>query len=175
MSMRFLASSGFCLLIVAAILIICVLLFNKWLKYKERSMAFVLKQDNNKALASLRITAYERITIMLERITPQALVMRISPTAATAGNLQMQLMKAIREEFEHNVSLQIYVSQDCWNKVVKAKEDVSELIKVAFTKVNADSPAMELSRAILFLEQEVGNPSIQQALLAIRHEMAHHF
>jgi hypothetical protein len=175
MSMRFLACASFTLLIIAAILLVGVLLFNKWLKYKERSMAFALKQDNNKALASLRVTAYERITIMLERMTPQALVMRISPTAATAGNLQMQLIKAIREEFDHNVSLQIYVSQDCWMKVAKAKDDVSELIKVAFTKVSPDSPAMELSRAILLLEQEVGNPTIQQALLAVRQEMLRHF
>src|SRR5690606_16225757 len=108
MSMRFFACASFTLLIIAAILLIVVVLFNKWLKHKERSMAFALKQDNNKALASLRVTAYERITIMLERMTPQALVMRISPTAATAGNLQMQLIKAIREEFDHNVSLQIY-------------------------------------------------------------------
>jgi hypothetical protein len=48
-------------------------MYNAWLQLQERKWTFTLKQDNNKALSSLRITAYERLTVMLERITPQAI------------------------------------------------------------------------------------------------------
>ncbi|MFM9004957.1 MAG: hypothetical protein ACKOSR_05570, partial [Flavobacteriales bacterium] len=70
---------------------------------------FILKQDNNKARAPLRISAYERVIVMLERSTPQAMVMRLSSTASNAAYLHLDLSKALREEFEHNISLQMYV------------------------------------------------------------------
>lgn len=163
------------LVALAAIMIVITILFNRWLKFKERGWAFIMRQDNNKALASLRITAYERITIMLERITPQSLVMRHNQSTINAAMLQMELIKSIREEFDHNVSLQIYVSKECWEKVRRAKEETTELIKVAFTRVRPESPAIELSREILKLEATVTNSAIREALLGVRIEMAKYF
>jgi len=163
------------LVALAAIMIVIIILFNRWLKFKERGWAFIMRQDNNKALASLRITAYERITIMLERITPQSLVMRHNQSTINAAMLQMELIKSIREEFDHNVSLQIYVSKECWEKVRRAKEETTELIKVAFTRVRPESPAIELSREILKLEATVTNSAIREALLGVRIEMAKYF
>ena len=149
--------------------------FIKWLKHRERAWTFVMRQDNKKALAPLRISAYERIVVMLERISPQSLVMRHNINAVTASSLQMEIIKAIRAEFEHNVSLQMYVSSECWEKVRRAKDETSELIKVAFTKVRPESPAVELGREILQLEASVGNSAIQEALSGIRLEMAKYF
>ncbi|MFM7725181.1 MAG: hypothetical protein ACKO7B_00630, partial [Flavobacteriales bacterium] len=136
---------------------ILIYLFNSWIKHREKSWIFTLKQDNNKALAPLRISAYERIIVMLERSTPQAMVMRLSPTSSNAAYLHLDLSKALREEFDHNISLQMYVSDECWNKVKRAREETSELYKVAFTRVKADSPATEYAREILHLESAVGN------------------
>jgi len=160
---------------LAAVLIIAIVLFNKWLKHKERAWVFLLKQDNNKALAPLRISAYERIVVMLERISPQSLVMRHNMSTTSAAFLQMEIIKALREEFEHNISLQMYVSPDCWEKVKRARDETSELVKVAFTRVRPESPAMDLSREILKLEAAVGTSAIREALLGIRIEMARHF
>ncbi len=165
----------FVIAIIATVIIIVVTLFNKWLKQKERAWAFVLKQDNNKAMAPLRISAYERLVVMLERISPQSLVMRHSMNSSNATYLQMELIKSLREEFEHNISLQMYVSADTWEKIKRAKEETSELIKVAFTRVKHDGSAMELSREILQLEATVGNSAIREAILGIRIEMTKYF
>ncbi len=162
-------------IVIAGLGVAAIYCFNKWMRLKLHWHELEQVRENNKALASLRITAYERLTIMLERITPQALIMRLSPEASTAANLQMTLMRAIREEYEHNVSLQIYVSPECWSHIERAKEDVQELVKVAFSKVNPNGLPLELSRTILFMENEVGNYGIQRALLSIRQEMNLHF
>jgi hypothetical protein len=162
-------------LAIGALISILIYLFNTWIRHRERAWMFILKQDNNKALAPLRISAYERIIVMLERITPQAMVMRISATSSNAAYLHMDLTKALREEFEHNISLQMYVSDECWNKVKRAREETGELYKVAFTRVKADSSATEYAREILHLEATVGNSAIREALLAVRAEMAKHF
>lgn len=175
MSIRAILLLFLTVILLAILLWVLVIQFNKWLRYKERLMAFQLRQDNNKAMSGLRITAYERITVMLERIAPEALVMRLSPGARSASQLQMELMRAVREEFEHNISLQIYVSQRCWKDVEKARDQVSELIKVAYTKVAPNAPAMELSRTILFLENEVGSSGLHDALNAVRQEMSEYF
>lgn len=163
------------LVAIAAVLLVAILLFQQWLKHRERQWAFVLRQDNNKALAPLKISAYERLVIMLERISPQSLVMRHVAGTNSSGMLQLELVRAIREEFEHNVSLQMYVSQECWDKVRKAREETAELVRIAFTRVRPDSPAMDLAREIMELDNKVGNSSVKDALLAIRIEMAKHF
>jgi hypothetical protein len=150
-------------------------MYTRWLQLQERKWAFVLKQDNNKALSPLRISALERLTVMLERITPQALVMRHNTGGQTSLSLQLELVRAVREEFEHNVSLQIYVSAECWERVVAAKEETTQLIKIAFTRLPTGHSALELSGEILRIEAEVGNPAIRQAIQALRIEMARHY
>ena len=93
--------------VAGATLAVGYAMYRSWLQLQERKWAFILKQDNNKALAALRITAFERLTVMLERITPQALVMRHNTGGLTAQSLQLDLVRAVSEEFEHHVSLQI--------------------------------------------------------------------
>ncbi|MFM7310674.1 MAG: hypothetical protein ACKOZY_08705, partial [Flavobacteriales bacterium] len=112
--------------IVLFLLVACVALvwfaFMRLMKHRERAWVFTIKQDNNKSLAPLRLSAYERLVIMLERITPQSLIMRHHIQASNAGMLQRDLIRAILEEFEQNISLQVYVSLGCWEKVVRARE-----------------------------------------------------
>lgn len=163
------------ILAAGALISVLIYLFNIWIKHRERSWMFALKQDNNKALAPLRISAYERIIVMLERITPQAMVMRVSANSSSAAFLHIDLTKALREEFEHNISLQMYVSDECWNKVKRAREETGELYKVAFTRVKADSSAAEYAREILHLEATVGNSAIREAIMAVRSEMTKYF
>ncbi len=161
--------------VAGATLAVGYAMYRSWLQLQERKWAFILKQDNNKALAALRITAFERLTVMLERITPQALVMRHNTGGLTAQSLQLDLVRAVREEFEHNVSLQIYVSPECWQRIIDAKEETAQLIKIAHTRLPAGHSALELSGEILRIEAEVGNPAIRAALHAIRVEMARHY
>jgi hypothetical protein len=161
-------------LVVSAFILTLVLayrMFQSWIFHKEKDWAFQLKAENNKALSSLRLTACERVIIMLERITPTSLVMRQNVSGKTAGALQLELIKSIREEFELNVSLQMYVSEPTWNSVRAAKDEVIELVRIAFTKVTPDSPAMELSREIFLLEAQTNNGTIKAALAAIRREI----
>lgn len=162
-----LITAGIVLIVLIAALF---LFFERWTKHREREWMFLLKAENNKAMAPLRISAIERLVVMLERITPTSLVMRHSG-ASSSGVLQLELVRAIREEFEHNVSLQMYVSSWCWERIIKAKEDTAELVKVAFTRVAPDAKAMELSREIFRLEAAVGNASIKDALAALRAEI----
>lgn len=114
---------------------------------KQRKLELLL--DNQKITTPIRLQAYERITLFLERITPDSLIMRVMNPKMTSQQLQSELLKTIRAEFEHNLSQQIYLSPKAWEIVKNAKEQVIKIINIAFTKVKADDPAIRLSQQII--------------------------
>ena len=127
--------------------------------------------EKEKVILPLRIKAYERLIVMMERFRTQGLVMRSNTGQMMAGQLQLEIMRNVREEFEHNISLQMYVSERVWNAVGLAKENTLEMVKVASTKVQPNSTAMLLSQEIFILEEKVGNPAIDLALKALNLEI----
>jgi len=164
------------LLLTAVLLIFSIkILLDRWIGHKEREWAFLLKVDNNKAIAPLKISACERLVVMLERISPTPLVLRQRVSGSTAAMLQLELIKAIREEFEHNVSLQLYVSTECWDRVKHAKDETTELVKIAFTRVKPESMGMELGNEIFKLEAATGNSAIKDAIAAVKADMGRYF
>jgi len=118
----------------------------------------------------LRLKALERLTIMLERIKPSSIVLRAGTGNKRASTLQFELLTLAREEFEHNVSLQLYVSPNTWTKIQIAKKETDDLIKVAATKAGPEADAMALSRIIFDLEERTSNTLIKEALHALKQE-----
>ncbi|MFZ4785392.1 MAG: hypothetical protein ACOYLH_07925 [Flavobacteriales bacterium] len=159
---------------LSAFILVIVLvyrMFNTWMHHKERAWVFELKADNNKAMSAVRIPAFERIVIMLERISPSSLVMRQNVSHMTASMLQLELMRSVREEYEHNVSLQIYVSDETWDLVQAAKDEVLEIIKESATRVSPQATSIDLSREIFKLEASTENIKIKRAITAVKSEL----
>lgn len=122
-------------------------------------------------LLPLQLKAYERLIIYMERINPSALVMRVNQSGMSAVQLQLELLKAIREEHEHNQSLQIYVEEDTWNMIITAKEEVISLVKIASGKVNtSEASSSELARVILEIDGSVKKNPVKQTIDQLRVE-----
>lgn len=140
-------------------------LLEKYLKHLP-----VHKADNQvdaeriKVLLPLELKAYERLVIFMERIQPGSLVFRHNDASRTSSKMQLELMKAVREEYEHNMSLQIYVSEDAWKFVVTAKDEVLEMIKIAGSKTGPNGTALDLSRYLLEIEAQIKEGAIKRAL-----------
>jgi len=107
------------------------------------------RMNNQKFTTPLRLQAYERLIVFLERISPDALILRSQTTKMTAGRLHHDILKLINHEFEHNLSQQLYVSTNAWIVVKNAKENTIKFINLVASKVNSKSPAMELSKTIV--------------------------
>ena len=86
--------------------------------------------------------------------------------------LQMEMLSLIRAEFEHNLSQQIYMSENAWQVANSAKENVIKLINISAEGVDKDAPAMELSKKIM--EQWINtNPSpVKTAIVYIKNEVS---
>jgi hypothetical protein len=144
----------------------------EWKQTILRRERMETQREKNKLFIPLKLSAIERLTIMLERTKPTHLILRQPVNQISATQLQHELMKNIREEYDHNMGLQIYVHASTWKSIDLAKESTIELIKVAFQHVGLEANAMELSSTIFQLEAETQNSVIQIALDKLKEETA---
>jgi hypothetical protein len=114
---------------------------------RKREQEIILK--NKQLITPVRLQAYERLTLFLERISPDNLVMRFSKDRLTVSQLQHQMLQTIRSEFDHNVSQQVYVSPKAWEVVKSARENTVKLINTTAQSMRPDDSAIKLSRALL--------------------------
>ena len=123
----------------------------------------------------LKLKAYERLIIFLERIKPGSMVMRLNNSSLSSGQLQLECLKNIREEFEHNLSMQMYISESSWMQVKAAKEETLDLIKSAGNKVAPNGTSLDLAKAMLELETESNNTRIDLAINLLKAEIKSQF
>lgn len=139
---------------------------------KERQMERLAESrtEDRKQVLPLRLQAYERFTLFLERIQPGTLVLRVHRGSMGARDLQAALVATIREEFEHNVTQQIYVSDKAWQKVKQAKEETIRLVNMSFEQVG-DGSGSDLSRRIFENSARLTHTPSQEGLVALKDEV----
>ena len=97
----------------------------------------------------LRLQAYERAVLFLERINPASMLVRLNVSGMSAREMQNLILSDIRAEYQHNISQQLYVSDHAWKVVKKIKEDTIGLVNDATKSLPENASAIELSKAIL--------------------------
>ncbi len=105
--------------------------FKEHTKNEDGRRRFLLHKELQVNSLPLRLQAYERMVLFLERISPTKLLIRVSPTSSDEDTYESLLVATIEQEFEHNLSQQIYVSEECWNIIVAAKNATIQLIRKA--------------------------------------------
>ncbi|MCG8412549.1 MAG: hypothetical protein MI739_14820 [Bacteroidales bacterium] len=104
---------------------------------------------NQQMILPVRLQAYERLTLLMERIAPEALVMRVNKPSMTAKQLQGEILSCIRTEFDHNVSQQVYITPKTWEIIKSSRTNIIKLINKTSSRIKPNAPAYELSKAIL--------------------------
>lgn len=144
-----------------------------YLDNEQKKELLRLNNDNKQKSLTLRLQAYERMALFLERIMPNALMHRAKTPNMKSRDLHIALLNNIRTEYDHNVSQQIYIGIDTWEMIKNAKETTVNFINIASQKVDPNSDAIELQKAVLqelaqYKEHEL--PS-QRALFALKQEV----
>ncbi|MFM2206155.1 MAG: hypothetical protein RL213_130 [Bacteroidota bacterium] len=96
----------------------------------------------------LKLQAYERLILLLERISPDSVIVRVHAGSMSAQLLHVELLAAIRAEFEHNLSQQLYVSDEVWEEVCSAKDAMASMVNDAYRRVGASATGVQLSAAV---------------------------
>ena len=149
-------------------------LVKNFLDHESRKKTLDLKLANQTVLTPIRLQAYERVVLFLERINPSGMVMRANKNTS-AGIFQGELLKTIRSEFEHNLSQQIYMSNKSWDAVIRAKEETIKIINVAASKVSADATGMELAQTIITVSAQLTELPTKLAIDTIKREIGKEF
>jgi hypothetical protein len=146
-------------------------IIKKFIENEQRRHYMDVRAENLKTVTPIRLQAYERIAIFLERISPNSLIMRMHKPGMSARQLQAELMQSVRAEFEHNVAQQVYMSTNAWKAIKAAKEETIKLINIASSKVPEDAKATDLGRVILEMAGKLEQSPSEFALDFIKKEI----
>lgn len=130
----------------------------------------VLKKTRE-TLLPVKMQAYERLMLFLQRIHPNQLVIRNSNPNQNSSLLQAALIKSVRDEFEHNMSQQLYVSDLSWQKVTNAKEECLKQINFATSKLNSEAKGNELGALLINNFGQLNPNPIQEAIKQLKHDV----
>lgn len=95
-----------------------------------------------------RLHAYERMTLFLERMSPQNLLVRLNTGSIPAKEFQQVLLMEVRNEYNHNVSQQVYISEELWELIKNAKEDLIVMINDSANEVGEEASSLDLAKKI---------------------------
>lgn len=144
-------------LIPAASVIYVVYIMLKKQGEKEISaLTMELKKERQASFIEPRVDAYQRAVLLMERITPNNLIMRMYDPGLSAKKFQTALLDNIRKEYEHNLAQQIFISLNGWEMVKSSKEETVKIINIAARQVGEEANATELSSKIFEIVAEVG-------------------
>jgi len=133
------------------------------------------KKDREKVLIPLRLQAYERMVLFLERINPPNLLTREMQAGMKVAQLQGLILKVLRDEYEHNMSQQLYVDEASWEQIKAAKEKIVQLVNSSASKFKSDEEGFKLANEILTSGFEGGKDPIEKAMTAIKKEIKNNY
>ena len=131
--------------------------------------------DNQKSHHStalpLKLQAYERLSLFCERIAVPTLLFRLKQERMSAQELRLSMLLSIQQEYEHNITQQVYVSAQLWEIIKIARDDSVNTISLAMESLNKQASADELFQAVIkIIEQRGGITAVDKALQAIKKE-----
>ena len=155
---------------------ICVLLatwlvMHKFYKSETEKRLWELKRISQKEISPLRMRAYERLALLLERTTPEHMLVDINLAEMTPLQVQAQLMHTIRQEFDHNLSQQIYVSDEVWNLIENAKQQTVAFVNSIAQQLPANSTALDYAKTLITAYRTNGDTPNEIALQALKDEV----
>lgn len=134
---------------------------------KERAFSEYREKTLGTLLPS-RMQAYERLTLYIERINPTNMVIREQLNVNTSQELYTLMITSIRQEFDHNIAMQIYISEASWNRILRAREEVMKTINDCAKETNPKASSLELARKILEAAPNECNFYVNRALSGLR-------
>lgn len=147
------------------------LILKKFMDNEYRKQMLELRKANQKIATPLRLQAYERLILFLERVSLNNIVSRVNRQGMDAKLLQSSLIQTIRTEFEHNISQQVYVSATIWDTTKIAKEEVIKIINIAATQLPPNATNAELSKKIFDIVLKLESSPTQIAINQVKKEI----
>lgn len=146
-----------------------------YLNNEDKKRKFEMSMNQKDSVLPLRLQAYERLILFLERISPDSMVMRLKNTKLTVAEMQNELINNVRTEFEHNLSQQTYISAQAWELIKTARSDTIKLINGSAAELKPSGPGLDLSKRILERAMELQHAPNFPAIQFLKKEVSELF
>ena len=168
--------------ILLIILTVAVVIFGFWLiqysqfRNEEKKRQWELKRESQKTISPIRLRAYERLTLLLERTKPEHMLMELrrnNPEALTAWTVmqvQQYLLQTIRAEFDHNQSQQVYVSEEVWDMIINARDQLGAFVIAMAAQLPKGATAQVYATTLLTACNSNGLTPSDKALEELKNE-----
>ena len=153
------------LLMVAAMILLFRLIRMKDSEFRNNGK-MELKRQSLKIIMPLKVQAYERFLLYLERVQLPQLVKRVYVPGMEKGTFHLQLLQNVREEFEHNLAQQLYVAGTTWSAVMNAKEELVNQINETFEQLKDEEDVSIIAQTLVALP----NPMVDQAVAVLKRD-----
>ncbi|MDP4223720.1 MAG: hypothetical protein Q8868_10435 [Bacteroidota bacterium] len=148
-----------------------ILLRNMIRNDQDKRRQEIILQDS-RTVTPIKLQAYERIVLFLERISMESLLVRVNTPDMSAAQLHSTLLTTIRNEFEHNLSQQIYMSPQAWEVVKNARSNTVKIINNEAETMKPDASAIDLSKQLLGRVMELEKEPTRVAIEFIKQEVS---
>ena len=162
--------------ILLIIAVVAIIIFGFWMiqhsmyRNEEKKRQWELKRESQKTISPIRLRAYERLALLLERTTPEHMLMGVDLTNMTVPQLQQYLLQTIRQEFEHNMSQQVYVSEEVWALVINARDQMAAFVVGIVAQLPPKADAMTYAKILLTAYASNGTTPTDKALAELKEE-----
>lgn len=146
-------------------------LVRNFLNTQRQLKMIELRKNQQDTTLPLRLQAYERMTLFCERINLLKLMLRVGNPGMDSSNFKIALMVAIEQEFDHNVTQQMYMSPKLWQIIVFVKEEAINIVSEAAHSLKEDKSGSALQQALMKRLNENPQMGIVQAQRAIKEEV----
>lgn len=139
---------------------------------EQQKREWELKRAAQKEISPIRLRAYERLALMLERTQPEHMLVDLDISGMSVQQLQQRLLQTIRLEFDHNMSQQIYVSEPVWEKIMSARAQMAAFVTAMAMQLPPDSTSLDYAKIMLTAYNTNGETANATALHALKEEAA---
>ena len=147
------------------------IMLRTWSRNEDKRRKAEFNMHISDDVLPVRLQAYERSILLLERISPESMIMRLSRNDFVARQLRQELLSSITSEFDHNIAQQTYISTEAWEKMKAAKNQVINLINETAKEVKPDANGTTLGKLILERLTELNTPPSQGAINFLKQEV----
>ena len=147
-------------------------LTKQYFNNRHQAQLIDLQQQRAQPTLPLRLQACERLILLCERISIPNLVSRLRTEGASVNDLRLAMIIAIQQEFEHNITQQLYVSENLWNIIIIARNNTADIVNMVAQKVDAQADSSVLINELFKFLGEQSTDSIAKAQGAVRQEVA---
>lgn len=159
---------------VSVVVVVQIMLKNHFDDQKRRDELAVSKA-NRQDLRPLQMQAYERLILFLERIQPDSLMMRMQRPGMSARALHSSMLKNIRQEYEHNMTQQLYVSISAWKLILMARNEATKLVNLSATNLPENASAIDFGNELVKMLSKLESIPTEVAIRGLKMEFQSKF